>query len=152
MRQAREREMALTGIGRGGARRRSIRPATTKAGCLSCFNSVSLEGSTDAGASDLTMNRNGASMINVSSAHGTSHIRAVWSLNNAGCYRCAKELPHRCAFMRDSASNSANAGSVPPHLEAGADHACLGSAVLQPCTFAAATTLIVVWMYYAAVD
>lgn len=57
--------MALTGIGRGGARRRSIRLAITKAGCLSCFNSVSLEGSTDAGASDLTMNRNGASTINV---------------------------------------------------------------------------------------
>jgi hypothetical protein len=34
---AQEREMALTGIGRGGARRRSIRLATTKAGCLSMF-------------------------------------------------------------------------------------------------------------------
>jgi hypothetical protein len=41
VRQACEREMALTGIGRGGARRRSIRLATTEAGCLSCFNSVS---------------------------------------------------------------------------------------------------------------
>ena len=52
---------------------------------------------------------------------------------NAGCYRCAKELPHRCAFMRDSASNSANAGSVLPHL--GADHARRlgGSAALYLC-------------------